>query len=154
MMDDLLTMIPQLEQGETLFCPVSHAYLKPLGNGEVERTQYLMEGEWAKPRIIRIDDLREMGIRVYAEAQKRHAEYLKLKDGLKGYDIVLSFGKHRGKHLSEVSQDYLEWIARQEWKNGIPATVQNYLGLLEQIEFLYALDDPDDFSYDWEVEKS
>lgn len=154
LLTDLLTMLPYLEQGKTLFCPVSHAYLKPLGNGEVERTPYLMESEWAKPRTIRIDELRETGIRVYAEAKNQHVEYLKLQDELKGYDVVLPFGKHKGKRFSEVPKDYVEWVANQKWKDSkFPDMASNYLQMQEMLDSGYFDGDSDsDFSYDWEVE--
>lgn len=48
-------------------------------------------------------------------------------------DVTLSFGKHRGKKLSEVPVDYLRWLAEQPTilgKRDVPQAAQAYLASL------------------------
>lgn len=45
-------------------------------------------------------------------------------------DITLTFGKHRGKHLSEVPVDYVRWLSEQSTimgKTDIPAAAKAFL---------------------------
>jgi uncharacterized protein (DUF3820 family) len=48
-------------------------------------------------------------------------------------DVVFSFGKHKGKKISEVPSDYLQWI--HNWiSNGEPELQKNMGWLLRTIE--------------------
>ncbi len=152
-MSDLLSMLPKLEQGKTLYCPVWHTYLRPTGNDEVERTQYLMEGEWAKPRTLTITGLKEVIVRHKQHQEEEHASYVKYKEELKGYDVVLPFGKHKGMRLSEVPDSYLSWLSEQTWENNFPKCAVNYRNLhdfLDEWEGNY----DEDLDFDWEVESN
>lgn len=153
-MSDLLTMLPELEQGKTLYCSVWHTYLTPTGNGEVERTQYLMEGEWAKPRTLHIDQLRDAAILNNQRIAEQHAQHTKDKADFKAAsEMVLPFGKHKGKRISEVPQDYVEWLAKQPpRKGGMSEHASNYLHLKEFLDGWPYDEGNHDFDYDWEVE--
>ena len=149
-MNSLLALLPELEQGKTLFCPNWHTYLRPIGNGEVERTQYLMEGEWAKPRTLNIEALKQTILQHEQHLEKQRANHAKDREELKSYNIILPFGKHRGKHLSEVPSDYLDWLSQQNWENEFPKNAMNYSRLHSALELGDDYDEDLDFA--WEVE--
>lgn len=46
-------------------------------------------------------------------------------------DIVMLFGKHKGKQISEIGQDdkeYLEWLYEQDWvKDNLKEAIEAYV---------------------------
>lgn len=150
-MGNLSTLLPELEQGKALYNPVWHIYLTPIGEGKAERTQYLMEGEWAEPRIIDISELKEKALHAKQWWKDRHTQYANAKRKREELDIVLLFGKYKGKHFSETPSDYLEWLCAQ--KGGISKSIQSYFDVLHELES-FEYDEPDqDLDYDWEIDE-
>ena len=52
---------------------------------------------------------------------------MQLMTGLDTDDPIINFGKHKGKHVSEVPLEYLNWIYHEDFPEPVIEAVDNEL---------------------------
>lgn len=56
-------------------------------------------------------------------------------------DSIMPFGKHKGKPMSEVPSDYLDWLHGQEWVSEWPKVLGYIEDNMDLIDLALELED-------------